>query len=102
MWALNGSLARFLLDDGVSAPHLSELRSAISCLLLIAVLGVVSRRRLRIRRADVPKMAWLGIVGLAGVHATYFFAIERLEIGVALVDRKSTRLNSSHANISYA
>jgi drug/metabolite transporter (DMT)-like permease len=85
MWALNGSLARFLLDDGVSAPHLSELRSAVSWLVLVVALALFSRRRLRIAREDVPKMAWLGIAGLAAVHALYFFAIERLEIGVALV-----------------
>jgi drug/metabolite transporter (DMT)-like permease len=85
MWALNGSLARFLLDDGISAPHLSELRSAISWLVLVCVLAVVSRDKLRIARADVPKMAWLGIGGLAAVHALYFFAISRMEIGVTLV-----------------
>ena len=70
MWALNGSLARFLLDDGVSAPHLSELRSAISWIVLVGVLAVTSRRRLRIAREDVGRMAWLGIAGLAMVHAT--------------------------------
>jgi drug/metabolite transporter (DMT)-like permease len=85
MWALNGSLARFLLDDGVSAPHLSEMRSAISWLVLVVALAIFSRGRLRIDRADVPKMAWLGIAGLAAVHALYFAAIERLQIGVALV-----------------
>jgi drug/metabolite transporter (DMT)-like permease len=85
MWALNGSLARFLLDDGVSAPHLSEMRSAVSWLLLLVVLAVFSRDQLKIAREDVPKMAWLGIAGLAAVHAFYFFAIERLAIGVALV-----------------
>ena len=30
-------------------------------------------------------MAWLGIAGIALVHATYFLAIERMDIGVALV-----------------
>src|SRR3712207_7360567 len=30
------------------------------------------------------------------------FDLERLLIGAAVEDRKSTRLNSSHANISYA
>ena len=32
----------------------------------------------------MPKLALLGVVGLAGVHATYFLAIDRLEIGPAL------------------
>ena len=36
-------------------------------------------------RADVPKLAWLGIAGIALVHASYFAAIARIDIGVALV-----------------
>ena len=84
LWALNSSLARFLLEDGVSALHLAQLRSTVTWLILVGVLLAIAPRSLRIRRADVPRMAWFGIAGLAGVHATYFLAIERLDIGVAL------------------
>jgi drug/metabolite transporter (DMT)-like permease len=84
MWALNGSLARFLLDDGVGALRLAQLRSALSWVILVAVLLAVRPGLLRVERRDVPRLAFLGIAGLALVHATYFFAIDRLEIGVAL------------------
>src|SRR3712207_7706874 len=40
----------------------------------------------RVTSEDFPLSAWLGVLGLNGLTA----------------DRKSTRLNSSHANISYA
>ena len=85
MWALNGSLSRLLLDDGVSALRLAELRGVRSFVMLAAALAIARPRLLRIRRQDVPRLAFLGIVGLAGVHATYFFAISRLDVGVALV-----------------
>lgn len=85
MFALNGSLARFLLDDGISAAHLSQLRVTLAFVLLAGTLAVVDRRRLRIARRDVPRMAWLGIVGVAVVQFTYFAAIDRLPISVALV-----------------
>ena len=85
MWALNGSLSRLLLDDGVSALRLAELRGVLSFVFLAAALAIARPRLLRIRRQDVPRLAFLGIVGLAGVHATYFFAISRLDVGVALV-----------------
>jgi drug/metabolite transporter (DMT)-like permease len=85
MWGLNGSLAKFLLDDGVSALRLAQMRSAVSFLLLVAVLAAVRPALLRIRRSDLPRFAFLGIAGLAGVHATYFMAIDRLPIGVVLV-----------------
>lgn len=83
--ALNGSLARYLLDDGMSAVRLSQLRSAVAFALLLAGLALFSRGRLRVERADVPKLAWLGIAGIALVHASYFAAIARIDIGVALV-----------------
>jgi drug/metabolite transporter (DMT)-like permease len=84
MWALNGNLGRYLLDDGVSAFRLSELRSLGSWLLLLVVLGLARRDLLRVDRHDLPALAVLGVLGLAGVHATYFAAIDRLEIGVAV------------------
>jgi drug/metabolite transporter (DMT)-like permease len=85
MFALNGSLARFLLDDGISAAHLSQLRVTLAFVVLAGTLAIVDRGRLRIARRDVPRMAWLGIVGVAVVQFTYFAAIDRLPISVALV-----------------
>lgn len=84
MFALNGSLARFLLDDGVDAARLSQLRSAGSWALLLAALAVARPELLRVDRRELPALAFFGVVGLAGVHATYFLAIDRLEIGVAV------------------
>ena len=85
MFALGGNLARYMLDDGVSALRLSQLRSAGSLVLLAAALALSRPELMRVRRADLPQLAFLGICGLALVHATYYAAIDRLEIGVALV-----------------
>ena len=84
LWSLNGSIARELLDDGVSAIRLSQLRSAGSVVILAVALAVARPGLLRVERRDVPQLAFLGIAGLAMVHATYFLAIDRLQIGVAL------------------
>jgi hypothetical protein len=40
MWALNGNLARWLLDDGMSAVRLAQLRSLGSWALLVAALAL--------------------------------------------------------------
>src|SRR5215218_4622670 len=85
MFALGGNLARYMLDDGVSATRMSQLRSAGSLLLLAAALAAVRPGLMRVRRGDIPQLAFLGVCGLALVHATYYAAIARLEIGVALV-----------------
>jgi drug/metabolite transporter (DMT)-like permease/predicted RNA-binding protein with PIN domain len=84
MWSLNASVARTLLDDGVSALRLSELRALGSWLLLVALVAALRPGLLRVARAEVPHLAFLGIAGFALVYATYFVAIERLQIGVAL------------------
>ena len=85
MWALNGNFAVYLLEDKALSPfELSELRSLGSWLILLAVLGIARPGLLRVRRGELPRLAVLGVAGLAAVHAAYFAAIERLEIGVAV------------------
>jgi drug/metabolite transporter (DMT)-like permease len=84
MWGLNGSMGRSLLDDGVSALRLSQLRSFGSWLILLVVLAGWRPELLRVERREIPALAFLGIAGLALVHATYFLAIERLDVGVAV------------------
>ena len=84
MWALNGSMARYLLDDGVGPFELSELRSLGSWLILLVALGVDAAGPAARRARRVPSLAFLGIAGLAAVHACYFVAIDRLEIGPAV------------------
>lgn len=84
MFSLNGSMARYLLDDGVDAARLSQLRSAGACLILLAVLAATRPRLLRVERRELPGLAFLGVAGLAAVHATFFVSVDRLEIGPAV------------------
>ena len=84
MFGINGSIAKFLLED-MSAAHLSQLRVTVSFVLLGGALALIDPSRLRIARRDVPRMAWLGLAGVAIVQFSYFLAIERLPISVALV-----------------
>src|SRR5687768_12414504 len=84
LWALNASVARFLLDDAVGALALAQRRAFVSVVLLVGALAVVRPQALRVDRGDIPGLAFLGIAGLAAVHVTYFLAIDRLQIGAAL------------------
>jgi drug/metabolite transporter (DMT)-like permease len=84
LFSLNGIWARYLLDDGVDAARLSQLRSAGSWLILLAVLALSRPDLLRVDRNLLPGLALLGVIGLAGVHVAYFLAIDRIEIGPAL------------------
>ena len=84
LWAVNASISRSLLDDGMDPLRLAQLRSVGALAVLVAALAVARRDLLRVERADVPALLFLGIAGLAAVHATYFIAIQRLQIGAAL------------------
>ena len=61
--------------DGVSALRLSQLRSAGSLVLLALGLALTRPQLMRVRRRDLRQLAFLGICGLALVHATYYAAM---------------------------
>jgi drug/metabolite transporter (DMT)-like permease len=69
----------------VSSERLTQVRATGAFLLLFAVLLAWRRRTLRVTRRELPFLAVFGVCGLALVAWFYFVAIERLEIGVALL-----------------
>src|SRR5437660_5701291 len=81
LWALNGSLARFLLDDHMPAARLAELSSVCTFAALAAAIAITASGLFRIRRKDIGRFTIFGVVGLAGVNALYFAAIARLDSG---------------------
>lgn len=86
LFAVNGAVAKVvLLGTDISSQRLAEIRSwgALAGFGLLAV--VASPRSLRVRARELPSLAAFGIFGLALVQWSYFLAIEKLEIGVALV-----------------
>jgi drug/metabolite transporter (DMT)-like permease len=84
LWAINASIASTLMDRGLGWAQLSQLRVGGAFVLLSVGVALVRPRLLRIRRSELPELAALGVLALAPVQATYFLAIDRLEIGVAL------------------
>jgi drug/metabolite transporter (DMT)-like permease len=84
LWGLNGSFSRLLLDDGLPAARLAEMRAVITAVVLFAILAALRPRLLKVERADLPRFALLGIAGLALNNALYFVSIHLLQVGVAL------------------
>src|SRR5262249_36974496 len=72
LWALNGSLSRFLLDDHLPPARLAELRSVCTFAVLAIVLAAKRPALLHVRRSDLGRLALLGIVGFAGNTALYY------------------------------
>lgn len=86
LWALNGAVSKVILQSGgVTSERLTEVRATGAFLLLFAVLLAWRRSTLRVTLGELPFLAVFGVAGLAFVAWFYFVAIERLEIGIALL-----------------
>jgi len=85
LFAVNGVVSKVILSSGLSALRLTEVRLTGAAVLLLAGLALTRRRLLELRRREIPFFLLFGIGGLALVQLTYFLAIRRLEIGIALL-----------------
>lgn len=83
--SLNAVLMKVVMDSGLSATALATMRAWIVTAVLLAVTGVVNRKLLAVRKADLLGLAAYGVVGLGLTSATYVWAISEIPIGVALV-----------------
>jgi len=85
LWALNGGVAKVILDAGISPLRLAQVRSTGACVGLLLVVAATARARLHVRRREVPFLIAFGVAGLAFVQWFYFLAIHRLALGIALL-----------------
>ena len=85
MWGINGTVSKAVLGAGLSSSRLTEVRSTGAALALLVALAVTQPWRLRFRRDELLFLVAFGIFGLALVQWFYFFAIHRLQIGIALL-----------------
>lgn len=85
MWGVNGTVSKGILSAGLSSPRLTEVRSTGAALALGIALLLTQPWRLRLRPRELRFLIAFGILGLALVQWLYFFAIHRLEIGIALL-----------------
>jgi drug/metabolite transporter (DMT)-like permease len=86
LWAVNGTVSKVIIDSGgVSAQRLTEVRTTGAFVGLAALLVLVRRPSLRVSLRELPLLLLFGVIGLAFVQWFYFVAIERMEIGIALL-----------------
>ena len=85
LFAVNGTVSKVILSSGISAQQLTEVRCAGAVVGLLLLAAVTRPASLRIRLKELPLLLALGVAGLALVQWSYFYAIARLEIGIALL-----------------
>ncbi|HEX2070068.1 MAG TPA: EamA family transporter [Thermoleophilaceae bacterium] len=84
LWSLNASVSRTLLDGGLSASRLAELRTAGTFALLLVAIVVIRPRLLRVPIGEIRPLVALGVFGIGLLYVSYSLAVERIKIGVAL------------------
>jgi drug/metabolite transporter (DMT)-like permease len=85
LFAVNGTVSKVILGSGFSAQQLTEVRCAGALIGLTLIALATRPRLLRLHRNELPLLVVFGVGGLALVQWSYFFAIHRVEIGIALV-----------------
>jgi drug/metabolite transporter (DMT)-like permease len=85
LFAVNGPVSKVILDSGINAGELTEVRCAGALVGLLLLAAATRPASLRTRLSELPLLIAFGVGGLALVQWSYFFAIHRLEIGIALL-----------------
>jgi drug/metabolite transporter (DMT)-like permease len=85
LFALNGTVSKYLLLGGVPWQRLSQLRVTLAFIILLLIVAATQRDRLRLHRSEVPRLLVYGVLGIAATQSLYFLAIQKLPVGVALL-----------------
>jgi drug/metabolite transporter (DMT)-like permease len=81
----SGPFAKALLASGWSSGAVVLLRVAGAALVLAVPTVMALRGRWSLVRRNVTAVLAYGIVAVAGCQVTYFYAVQRLSVGVALL-----------------
>ena len=84
-WASAGTLAKFMMSQALSPIVLAEMRVTFASAILGLILALKRPALLRISRRDLLYMLVLGVVGVAGVHYSYYYAISKTNVATAIL-----------------
>jgi drug/metabolite transporter (DMT)-like permease len=85
LFGANGSVAKVVMDAGLSPIQLTMFRTLGTFLIAGIVLTLIERRALRISPRQLGVMAILGVVGVAILQASYAVAVQLMPVGIALL-----------------
>jgi drug/metabolite transporter (DMT)-like permease len=85
LWAVSGTAAKFLFQNGITPFELLQLRLMITVAALLAWLALRSPDLLKIARRDIGYFILLGTVGMGACQFTYLFAISKINVAAAIL-----------------
>lgn len=84
-WGISATVAKYLITRQFDTLLIVQMRITLSCLILVPAFLVVRPRLLRVAPRDLPDLALLGILGVAGSNFTYYFAIQETNVATAIL-----------------
>ena len=85
LFGANGSVTKVMMEAGLSALQVTQLRVVGSALIAGLVLLILDRRSFRIPRGQWVPIIAIGLFGVAVLQAAYATAIQLLPVGIALL-----------------
>ncbi len=84
-FAISSIPAKLAMEAGLSAWRLTQIRTIGAFLILFLYVYAKNKNSLRIKRKELPILISFGVFGFAAVNLLYFLAIQRLNVGIALI-----------------
>jgi drug/metabolite transporter (DMT)-like permease len=73
------------MEGGLSAWRLTQIRTLGAFLVLFIYVYLKNKSSLKIKAKELPILIIFGVFGFAAVNLLYFLAIQRLNVGIALI-----------------
>jgi len=86
-WGGSASFAKFLFASHpkIDTLILSQTRSSFSFLLMALYFAVVHRPVFRVAKRDLPKLAFVGIIGIAITNFSYYYTVKESTVATAIL-----------------
>jgi len=84
-FAISSIPAKLAMESGLSAWRLTQIRTLGAFLVLFIYVYLKNKQSLKIKAKELPTLIVFGIFGFAAVNLLYFLAIQRLNVGIALI-----------------
>ncbi len=84
-WGSSATAAKFLFQHDVTPLLVIESRVIVAAAILLIYFSVRNRKMLRLDLRDLGGFALLGIIGVAGANFTYYMAIQKTDVAIAIL-----------------
>ncbi|CAB4914344.1 unannotated protein [freshwater metagenome] len=84
-FALNGIVAKMVMQNGLSEWRMLQVRTGGAFIVLLAYVLLTNYKSLKVKVSELPLLITYSVVGFALVQFGYFIAISRMHVSMALI-----------------